>query len=245
MKSLFTKLGLNEKETETFLKLLELGAQPVSVIAKHVGVPRPTMYLILDSLKHAQLVEEFERAGIKYFKAIPAKEIAGVLKSREREIEQTLSILQESLPELEALENKLSITPRVKFFEGKQAIMKMYESMLREKTFCAVFNPQRVKRMMPEYHFKIPETIRSEKLKVKELLVAGSDAEEYQNLFQSKNHQIKILPKTVNFESDTIICPEKIYMISYGEKDQSAIEIWNKSLAETQKILFEQLWGNI
>lgn len=242
MNELFKRLGLNAKEIQTFLKMLELGAQPASVIARHVGVPRSTMYLILDSLKKAQLIDQFERAGISYFKAIPAKDIAGVLKSKERQIEQTLTMFQDALPELEKLENKLSITPRVKFFEGKEAMMKMYEAILAEKTFVAFFNPELVKRVMPEYHFKIPETIRSEKLKVRELLVAGAAATEYQKKFRSKNHQIRILPSSITFESDTIICPEKIYMISYGENDLSAIELWNRSLAETQKVLFEELW---
>ena len=51
MQEIFTRLGLSAKETQTFLKLLELGAQPVSVVAKHVGIPRSTMYFIVDQLK--------------------------------------------------------------------------------------------------------------------------------------------------------------------------------------------------
>lgn len=36
MKDLFSTLSANEKEMQTFLKILELGAQPVSIIAKHL-----------------------------------------------------------------------------------------------------------------------------------------------------------------------------------------------------------------
>jgi hypothetical protein len=36
MKQLLKNFGLNQKETMTFLRLLELGAQPISVIAKQV-----------------------------------------------------------------------------------------------------------------------------------------------------------------------------------------------------------------
>ena len=242
---LFKRLGLNEKETLTFLKMLELGAQPVSVLARQVGIPRPTMYLVIDNLKKAQLAETFERADILYVKAIAAKAIADVLHAKESEIGQTLAMLQKALPELETLENKLSITPQVKFFEGKKAVMKMYEAALKEKRFDAFFNPALVKRVMPEYHFKIPETIRHEKLKVRELLVAGPEAKEYQKRFASARHQIRILPPDIIFDSDTILCPDKIDMISYGEKDVSAVEILNRSLAKTQQVLFERLWKNL
>lgn len=245
MKELFKRLELNDKETQTFLKMLELGAQPVSVIARHVGIPRSTMYLVLESLKKAQLIDEFERKGIRYAKAVLVKELPGVLRAKERQIEQTLKILEEALPALEALENKLSITPHVKFFEGKEAVMKMYESVLTEKMFDTFFNPALVKHVMPEYHFKIPETIREKKLKVRELLVPGPEAEEYEQRFASNHHQIRLFPPSAIFESDTIICPEKIYMISYGEKDLSAIEIYNQSLAKTQRVIFEELWNKI
>ncbi len=244
MKQLFTHLGLNTKESNVFLKMLELGAQPISVIAKHSGIPRSTMYLVIENLKKAHLIESFQRADILYVKAIPVRHIFDVLKSRERELEQTAKILEEKLPQLEAIENKLSITPRIKFFEGKAEVMKMYESVLKEKNFVAIFNPKLVKNFMPEYHYQIPDTILKNKCIVKELLVNSSEAEEYKNLYASKKHKIKILPKNVQFASDTIICPDKIYMISYGEKTLSATEIWNKILAETQQVLFNELWKN-
>ena len=78
----------------------------------------------------------------------------------------------------------------------------------------------------------------------KEILVDSAEAREYKKLYESKNHKIKIFNKSTNFESDTIICFDKIYMISYGKKDLSAIEIWNKSLADTQHVLFDELWKN-
>lgn len=242
MQKLFQQFGLKRKEKETFLKLLELGAQPVSVIAKQIGIPRSSMYLVIENLRKSQLIEAFERAGIKYVKCIPIKNIPDILKIQERQIKQTLKELNEKIPELEKLENRLSITPKVKFFEGKNAVMKMYEEVLREKEFCAFFNPHLVKKIMPEYHFKIPETLKKNGGKAKELLVNCSEAKEYQNLFNSKNHQIKILDKNTIFPSDTIICQDKIYMISYGEKDLSAIEIFNSSLAQTQRILFDEIW---
>lgn len=242
MQQLFKRLGLNNKETQTFLRLLELGAQPVSVIAKHVNIPRTTMYLVLDGLKKANLIEEFERAGTMYVKCIPVKNIIDVLHAKESSIHQTVKIFEEKLPELEVLENKLSITPSVKFFEGKEAVMKMYESVLNEKKIYTFFNPDLVKRLMPEYYLKVPEAIVSNHIQARELLMNCNTAHEYKKSFKSKNHQIKILPKNVQFASDTIICPDKIYMISYGEKTLSATEIYNQSLAETQIVLFKQLW---
>ena len=241
MKSIIRKFGASEKEAETFLKLLELGAQPVSVIAKQMNVPRSSMYLTLDVLKKLGLIEDFQRGEIKFVKCIPIKNLPDILKTKEKEIEQISSTLQDKLPELEALENRLSITPTVKFHEGKTAVMKMYEEVLKEKEFCAFFSPELVKKAMPEYYFAVGESVN----KAKEILVACASATEYKKLFDSKNHQIKIFPKNIKFESDTIICKDKIYMISYGEKQVSGTEIFNPSLAQAQKSIFEQLWERL
>ncbi|KKR05472.1 MAG: Sugar-specific transcriptional regulator TrmB [Candidatus Peregrinibacteria bacterium GW2011_GWC2_39_14] len=245
MDQLFKNLGLNKKETETFLKMLELGAQPASIIAKHINFPRSSTYLILENLKALNLIEEFKRAGIKYFKCIPIKNISNVLKAKQSKIEHTLEILAKEIPTLESLENKLSITPKINFFEGHDAVMNVYENVLKEKEFYTIFNPKIVKKIMPIYVQKAAETIKKEKLNVKELIADCKEAKEYIKAYKSANHQIKILPNTMQFDSDTIICDDHIFMISYGEKDISAVGIYNKSLAQTQKTIFEQLWRKI
>lgn len=242
MEDLLKNLGANKKEAETFLKLLELGAQPVSVIARYMSVPRPTMYLILESLKKLGLVEEFERMAVKYFKCIPAKDIPGILEMKKDEIKRALDVLEDRLPELEALENKLSITPKVKFYEGKDAVTKMYEEVLNEKSFYACFNPQIDNPVMKIYSDKVGDTINERNLKVSELVVDGPKGKEYVKKYMTKNHKIKLLPKNMKFDSDNFICEDKIYMVSYGERDVSAVKIYSKSLAETQKAMFEQVW---
>lgn len=245
MKDLFKNFGIDEKGAEVFLKLLELGAQPVSVIARFVGVPRPTMYLILDGLKDHGLVDELFRNGIKYYKCVSVKSLQNLLKVKESKIQYSLELLQDKLPELSALENKLSITPQIKFHEGKEAVSRMYEDVLKERDFCTFFNPEMVGKIMPVYFKKVALEIHKNRYKVRELLVDSKTARSYKKAYNSAFHQIKILPKSMVFYSDTMLCKDKIFMVSYGENDISAVEIINKSLASTQKAMFEQLWKSL
>lgn len=225
--------------------MLELGAQPVSVIAKQLGVPRSSMYVTLEKLKKLQLIEEFDRNGIIFVKCIPVREIGDILKTRERMIEQTLRLLEETRPALEKLENKLSITPTVRFYEGKQAVMKMYEEVIRENEFYAYFNPVSVLAIMPEYYYKVGELLKKNKGRAKEFLVPGPEAERYKKRFTSPFHQIKFLPKNALFYSDTLLCKDTIYMISYGDKTVSGTGVRNPALAQTQRVIFETLWETV
>jgi sugar-specific transcriptional regulator TrmB len=243
MKTLFDQLGLKPKERETFLRLLELGAQPVSIIAKHMNIPRPSMYLILESLAKKGLVEEFIRDKVKYAKCIPVNNMPSIIDARKKALDTTAALLETMLPELEGLENKLSITPKVRFLEGKDGVRRMYEQILKESEFWACFNPEVVKEIMPEYHHKIPQRLRENGGKAKELLVDSAEAREYKKSYENSHHEIKILPKGTEFPSDIILCADKMYMIAFGEKQISATEIISPSLVETQKALFELVWG--
>lgn len=244
MKELFKNLGLNQNEIDTYLKLLELWAQPVSILAKHVWVPRSTMYLFIESLKNQWFVEDFKRSWMMYIKAISPESIEDLLKVKKNKIDTNIEMLKSKLPQLKAIENRLNITPKVKFYEWKNQVMKMYETILKEKEFFAFFNPHFVKKIMPEYHFKIPETIKKSWWKVMELLINCPEAIEYKKLYNSKKHQIKILNKNISFTSDTIITKDKIYMISFWENEIAAIEIYNATLANTQKELFNVIWNS-
>lgn len=242
---LFSTLGMSEKESSVFLKMLELGSQPVSVIARHLHMPRSSAYAVLDRLRELSLIEEFSRHGLKYVKCISVDNIADLLEGEKHRYESALENLQAHLPKLRSLESRLSITPKVKFFEGKNAVKKMYEDVLKEKEFYAFFNPESVEQNMPEYLFKIPEMLKANNGKAKEILVQCDIARTYQKKFHSSVHQIKLLPKKSIFYADWIIGLSTIYLISYGESSVSGTEVESKALAHTQRVIFEELWSRI
>lgn len=242
MEEFLSALGAKPKEVTAFKNLIELGAQPVSILAKRLGLPRSSTYLIMDKLRELGLIEEFERGGIKYVKCISPEEIHGLLMAKKRSIDQLQNMYEEVLPQLNTLANRLSITPLIKYFEGKDAVMSMYEEVLQGQSFDAIFNPDVLKRMMPEYHYVIPTVAKSPRVHLRELLVAGEEARIYKKKFECANHKIFILPDNMEFSSDTIITENEIYMVAYGEEDISGIEIRNPILAHSQKVLFESLW---
>ena len=249
MKNIFGSLGIDDRELAVFLALLEYGAQPVSVIAKQMGIPRSTMYSILENLEDTELIEAFERKGIKYFKCIPVDDIVDVFKNKRRKSEEALDVFYDHMEELMEIENRLSITPHVRLFEGKEAVIKAYKTMLKSHEegtyFYAFLDPRLVKTAMPEFHFEIPEMIKRHDIPAKEIFTDCHDAREYRDKYESKTHQIKLLPQDTKLASETVLWKDKIYMFSYGKDDVSAVEIGNRSFVESLKGLFEIMWDRI
>src|SRR3989338_11337256 len=245
MDKIFVELGLTEKESKIFFELGSLGASPISVWAKHCGIKRSSMYVILERFLTQGLVTTFIHKGILHVQAIPMAEIPAILYDKETRLQNTRDLFINSLPNLQKLEKTHNIKPKVRFFEGKSQVETMYEEVIKEKSFKAFFHPERVKASMPEYFHKIPQALKANGGKAKELLIRCKEAEEYINLYQSDRHEIALLPRAITFSSDTIITKEKIYLVGYSSSDVIATEIWNEELAQTQSILFDIIWSSV
>lgn len=241
--SLFEKIGLSTKESHAFLELVKLGSSSVSRWAKHSKINRSSMYVLLGRLESQGLITSFLHQGIKYIKAVPMSEIPALLFDKQQSIEQTREFFTKNLPLLQQLERNNGLVPKIIFYEGKKRVESMYENVVKEKSFKSFFNPSKIKKSMPDYFHKIPQYLRENKGKAKELLINCPEADEYFELYNSDKHQIKILPNDVFFSSDTIITNEKIYLVGYSENDIVGTEIWNKELAQTQSVIFDMVWA--
>lgn len=244
LQPLLDQLGLQQKEAETFLKLLQLGAKPVSVVAKFVGLPRSSMYFTLDRLKELQLIEEFERSGIKYVRCIPVRDIALLLQAKERKLKSAMQLLQEQMSQLELMENKLSVTPTVRFVEGKEAVLRMYlaEQSQWNKEWCTIYNPATVKHIAPT--MLNPKTYVGDKGSSKEIIVDCPEAQEWmKNFTGDARAAFKVLPKSTHFDSDISISEDTIYMVSFGENQAAGIVIVHRQLADQMRSMFQALWN--
>ncbi len=245
MEELFRRFGLDNKEIKAFLELIRLGATPVSKWAKHSDINRSSMYVVLERLIKVGLVTTFIHNGVEHVQSVPLTELTALLNDKEDFIANTKTLLEKKLPELQKLEKNHCITPKVRFFEGKQRVEMMYEEVLKEQSFRAFFHPQRVKTIMPEYFHKIPQTLRQHGGSAKELLIRCPEANEYLKLYLSEKHQIKLLGPKVDFSSDTIITNQKIFLVGYSTHDVVGTEIWNEELAQTQAVLFDLIWSTV
>lgn len=241
--NIFQKIGLSELESQAFLELIRLGPCPVSVWARHSKINRSSMYVLLNRLESQGLVTSFINQGIKHVQAVAMTELPALLFDRQQKIEQTRDFFIKNLPDLQKLEKNHNLIPKIVFYEGKKKIELMYENVIKEGSFKSFFNPKKIKTYLPKYFYKIPDSIKNSSKTARELLVDCNEAKEYQKLYSSNRHEIKLLDSDVYFSSDTIITKEKIFLVGYSENDVVGTEIWNKELAQTQSILFDLVWN--
>lgn len=245
MEQLFLNLGLSEKETEVLIKLIELGPRPVSTIAKHTGHPRSTTYAVLDRLRDLHLVEFFQHRNTKYARAISVDQIIDLYERKQLELEHSVTALSRSREELSKLEKKMSVTPKVRFYEGIPEVERMYEVIMSLPGYSAFFNPKALKESIPKYFYDLPKHYIKTGIKAREIMVACPEAFEYAQIHRSPNYRMRCLPPQHQFEADMLITEERVFLISYGDEQSVGTEIFDPNLARSQLAVFNALWETL
>src|SRR5690242_8115911 len=87
--TLFTQLGLTDKEGAIYLALLELGEADVTEIASKAAVKRPTAYVILDSLVEKGFVSALTTT-VRRFRAEDPKKLLALQRSKLQQFETAI-----------------------------------------------------------------------------------------------------------------------------------------------------------
>ncbi len=119
--------GLDEKEAQVYLGLLELGTASVQLIASKAGLKRPTTYLILDSLQAKGMVSIIPRAKKALYTAESPEKIIGDLHKKQE-------MVKRFMPNMLALYNAKVEKPQIQLFEGKEGVLEVYKKVFASPT---------------------------------------------------------------------------------------------------------------
>ncbi|MBI2355912.1 MAG: helix-turn-helix domain-containing protein [Candidatus Doudnabacteria bacterium] len=123
---LLHKLGFSRNEARVYLAGLETGAASAQDIAAVAGLKRTTAYSVLSYLVNRGVVAKTKIKGKNRFVAEPPQRLLSLVNELE-------SGIREALPELAAIYNKQGAKPKITFYEGPNAVQKVYDDTLEEK----------------------------------------------------------------------------------------------------------------
>lgn len=124
------KLGLSEKEAKVYLSALELGPQPVQDIARKAGVNRATTYVMIESLTKRGLMTSLERGKKRLFNAEQPDRLLSLIRMQTQQLQEQEREFAQYLPQLRAILAASGERPRVRFFEGPEAIRAIREEVI-------------------------------------------------------------------------------------------------------------------
>ncbi len=231
--TILEKIGLSKGEISVYISLLRFGETKVGNIIEKSGMASSAVHNSINTLIEKGLVSYIKKGKIKFYQAVPPKQILGFIDDKKKDF-------QKILPELETQQKKSKEKQDAEIFEGTRGIMAMLNILIEEtkRGDEYLFFSVNVKEMNKEIQefFEMYDAKR----KAKGLIVNGLAPKNLKKLFV-KRKILKIKYVDFPIPSNISICKNRIAFFSWGEKPVGYL-IKSKQIFEMYKEFFNKIW---
>ena len=236
-------IGLDQKERQIYLKLLEMGQTTMTELAKATDIKRPTAYLVIEALQMKGLISETRIGKRKQYSATHPERLLEMVKAQKKQIE-------ENFPDLLALYNQPKNKPRIQVFEKREGLRLVYKDLFSalEKGEEALFfaNADAILGEVPEVMTEFKSALsKLKQINIRELHYQSKDAKKWAENFTEeykKGYQLRSLGPEFEFGfCDNVIYGNKLVIFSL-KGELFVIVIESLEVAKTYKAMFEWAW---
>jgi len=229
-------VGLEEKEVEVYMALLEYGEATVLQVSRKAGVKRPTAYLVLSDLEAKGFVSRITKGKKTLFAPQHPKKIL-------TEAEIKLNEIKSALPQFEAMLNKSDDRPRIMIYEGKDALDRAYDDVFIVKGEVLFMNNTALvedvfERTLNKWNY----ATLSENFLLREIIDDSEASHLYASKVSGKYRHIRFMPKEFSpFATEVAIFGNNT-LITSGKKEYFTVKIESKDIADAFRAMFEAMW---
>lgn len=231
------EIGLQEKEAKVYIAMLELGRATAQDIAKKAEVNRATTYFVMENLMKKGLASAIDEGPRQYFLPEDPSQLEAIFEKQRIEFEarrERVAGLVSELSERNALKTK---KPVVKYYFGKEGILRMANSSFKVGKGHEGFSI--FSRAVLDKYISREDRDHARKVRVNnhvQMKVICNPSDEL--IAPAENDRfIVVPPEKYDLPGDITVYKNIIQLISY--EDTIGIVIENDSLSKTLKALFD------
>jgi sugar-specific transcriptional regulator TrmB len=236
------KIGLTNEEAKVYLACLEINGGPVSVIAKKAGVQRVSCYHTLGNLLNKRLLSQYNRNGVKCFAPEPPEQL---LKLAEEQINITKSLL----PELHSLASTSAFKPKIRFYEGRDGVQKVFdESLFANGEILGYTDLKSVTSFFPKFFENYTHAKLKKQIKTRYLSPTTVESVHALDPFLPKQYDSNLIEiLLVNndqflFENEVLIFNNSVGIVSLNKDELLGLIVESPTFARTMKAVFDLAW---
>lgn len=232
--STLLELGFGEKEAKIYMALLSLGKGTVSEITRKAGLNRTTGYDLLNTLVQKGLASVTgKEPKQEYLAESPDK----ILDQKNEELRAAKSLV----PQLKSI-HTVAGRPKVRFYEGKQGLIDVYEDTLTSsETIRAYATVDDMHRALPGYFPKYYKRRADKGIHIRAIIPATPIGKDRATKDKSEARDSALVPADEYYFSPEInIYDNKVMIASWRE--QLGIIIESAEIADAMKKIYELAW---
>jgi sugar-specific transcriptional regulator TrmB len=237
-------LGLNEKEANVYLALLQMGKATAYSVSLRCGLKKPTTYVILGQLVKKGYALKIPRVKKHLFVAESPEKVIAMARER-------FHLAQESLPELLAMQKGETEKVNISYFESLDGIKQMYHRLIKtmrekpetEKEYvCFYGHGQDAPKELLDYWKVLTEEQRQKGIRIRTFMPKDESVQYYFNEATRLGMTTVALPKEIyNTNVSLEIYDKYVQIISHRYLQGTLIE--NRDVADSLRQIFEIMWN--
>jgi len=242
-------LGLNPKEIEVYLTLLEQGKTTPTTLSKITKINRATIYNITKSLISKGIIAEDTSGKVTYFIPLPLSNLEQIIARPMRELQDKQVLVQKAIDELSTLSVKSNYpVPKIRFVEEQDLENFLYENIEKwqksvievDQTWWGIQDYTFIEsyRKFNDWYWKQPFS------KNVNMYQIGNDTEaerEALKRYEKDNRDVRF-SSDINFSSSIWVGGDYLIMIMTRQHPHYLVEIHDKTLAYNMSAVFKKLW---
>ena len=236
------QLGLTEREARVYLALLELGSGSVAEIGVKAKINRTTTYDVLEYLTRYGISSHVGDEKKKHYAAESPDNLLNYLDKKAEEFQNKSDEIKKILPELKGIFNSAPLKPKVRFYEGDEGIISMYEDSLNSKTeILSWLNTSKTYNFSADYFADYYKRRAKNGVHIKTIINDTPLSREIAKRDKVEDRESRLIdPKRMQLEPECYIYENKIAFMSLRERFGVIIE--SQDIADAQRRLYELAW---
>lgn len=250
------KIGLSDKAAQVYATLLETGGSYPSKVAEMTKLNRSTVYRLLTDLAVKGLVTEIEKRNKIYYQPEHPKNMVRFADMQITLAKERADDARKMLPDMEALFAVLPEKPKIRFFNGIDGVMQVYDDHItQEEPYEMVgwSNTAKLLKFLPKTY--LPNYVQEkQKRKITSRgIFPDSDGDQsysktmYKYINQKYVPQFKCIPsQQFPYESEITLYGKKhISIINFHEHNPVGVIIEDQIIHNMMRMIFELTWNGL
>ncbi len=250
------KTGLSDKASAIYAALLNTGGAYPSKIAALTKLNRTTIYKILENMVNLGLVSEIEKKNKLFYQAEHPRNLKRFSEQRINVANRQLETAESLLPTLIGLYSHAPNKPVVRFFEGKEGVLQVYQDHVSGKAsyeMLAWSNTADLIKFLPENFIK-QYVKKKERLEITARAILPDtqiDINYNKTVYRYVSKKIWPIVRNVSikdfpFRSDiTLYAGNKVSIINFSRGALAGTIIEDQTIHDMMTMIFEQAWRGV
>jgi len=236
LNNVLKQFDLNDKESQVYLAMLELGQAKVQEISIKANIKRTTAYDILSSLIGQGLVGQTQKGKKRLFYAEEPEKLYKLLKEKQEK-------LNDILPILKSLYNTAGSKPKIRYYEGAAGLKNVYRDTLTYQGELLAFVTENIiKNLGQDFAAEYISKRTKAKISVRAIAPDTEEMISYKKTDKEFIKQTRLVAKEkFPFTIEMNIYGNKLAFMSF--KESLGIIIESNEIANNLRLLFELAWS--